>query len=60
MAAIGIAPAAVPQPPPEQSMQANSIPERLRIVRERFGTEESQDIKRDRPTVRFTQWYKGR
>jgi hypothetical protein len=62
LAIVGITPAnaAVPQPPSDQSVRVNSIPERLRIIRERLGTEEPQNINRNKPVVRFTQWYKGR
>ena len=62
LATVGIAPAnaAIPQPPSNQSMQANSIPERLRIIREQLGPEDRQKVDREKQAPRFTQWYNGR
>jgi hypothetical protein len=62
LATLGIAPhadAASSEPPSAQSVQVNSIPERLRIVRERLGTEGLQNVHHAKQ-LRFTQWYKGR
>jgi hypothetical protein len=63
LAALGVIPhanAAVPRLPSNQAVQVNSIPERLRIVREGLGTEEPQKVERKSRAARFTQWYNGR
>jgi hypothetical protein len=61
LASLGTAPhvdAAVSAAASEQPAEINSIPERLRIVRERLGAEQRQNTHHER-TPRFTQWYKG-
>jgi hypothetical protein len=63
LAAVGITPQANPtlsETLSNQTVQDNSIPERLRIARERLATEAPKNIDRDKQAPRFTQWYNGR
>lgn len=64
LAGVGIVPhanAAISQAPSAQPGQVNSIQERLRVVRERLGTEELQRIGgQSHQSSRFAQWYSGR
>jgi hypothetical protein len=46
------------QSPSDKSAQASSIPERLRAIRERLGTEQIQKLEPNKQANRLAQWGK--